>query len=188
MNVGYNSTYNPYGCTIVTFTPYYYLASTAAAFQPGWEQASENCSTSPIPIGCYSGIGTVIIPSFPLYGGIYYDVAQSTTFTATGTSANANSRYSDRWTVNDLSEDGELNGATNTEATNIAFTGGVDGYVANSMQDYKFVCNDAYMQPVYTFKMEIQKINVTGTTPAANLPADKTTNQFPDWSGGSWDQ
>jgi len=55
------------------------------------------------------------------------------------------------------------------------------------MQDYQFTCNDAFMQPIYTFNMEITKINVTGTTSAANVPGSRATNQFPDWSGGNWD-
>jgi hypothetical protein len=173
VNVGTGTNSN--GCAVMVYQPYYYQASNTAGFLPTWEQTAIDCSVSPVATGCFSGTATVVVPDFPINGAVYFNVANNTSQTWTLPSARSQSRYSSRWTVNNLAARG---GA-------ITFLGGRDAYLANSMVDYQFTCNDAFMQPVYTFTMQITKTDISG---GPNVPANPLINQYPDWDPASWDR
>jgi hypothetical protein len=165
------------GCEIVVFKPYYYQASSTANFLPSWETAAVDCSASPIITDCFSGVGTLIVPSFPQFRGVYFLVQANSTQNYSATSANLNLRGSNRWTVNNLAN----------HAAAHTFSGGSDAYIgSNNYVDYQFTCNDRYMQPVYTVNMQINDMDIVGVYPNTQ-PGNSAINQYPDWNVGSWD-
>lgn len=175
INVGIQDQSPP--CEIVTFQPYYYQASNTAGFFPSWETASVDCSVFPVPISCFSGVGTLIVPSFPQFRGVYFLVNNNSTQTYKATSGNLNLRSSNRWAVNNLVD----------HVTAHTFLGGRDAYLgANNYADYVFVCNDRYMQPVYTVNMQLTDADIVGVYPNTQ-PGNASINQYPDWNVGSWD-
>ena len=157
------------GCEIIQVSPYYYQASTAVAFTPTWLTAPIDCSGgAAAPKDCYSGPATVLVPGFPSFTGLYFLTAFSASQTFMFPSANISKRLSNRWASNALI----------VRNAPIVIAG--DGYVANSMHDYQFVCNDRWTQPLYTINLTIQDNDdlATGNTNVNNPAFD----QWPDWN------
>ncbi len=176
VNVGTQDQTPP--CEIVTFQPYYYQASNTAGFFPSWVTTAVDCSVSPINASCFSGPATVIVPSFPEFRGMYFAVSTGSNQTYTASSANFNTRSSNRWTVNNL--------AVGSYGVSHTFLNGRDAYLANTFVNYQFACNDRYMQPVYIVNMTIVDQDIVGIYPNTSQ-GNRAINQYPDWDPASWD-
>jgi len=65
-------------CKVMSFRPYFYVKSTAAAYNTGAAVVDCSGAVAAPPIDCYGGAGTLIIPSFPTNGGIYFLTVEGT--------------------------------------------------------------------------------------------------------------
>lgn len=147
-------------CAIFTFQPYYYQMSSSADFKPSnfnSSFAALDCSASPISLGCYSGPATVIAPSFPINTGIYYLPSTNPILEWTVDSANSirqtkNFDPGNKWTTNLLAD------------RTIAQT----DYIANSMTDWQFTCDDIFSDEQYSIILKI-------------ADADASTDDHLDW-------
>jgi hypothetical protein len=155
-------------CEVLLFQPYYYLAGTAAAFLPEWVDSAVDCTASPTPVDCYSGVAVDIVTDFPTFTGMYHLSASSLSNVYEAESANLSGRSSsNRWTSNNLT----------IRNANIVIAG--DGYSANSMVDYVGICADRWYQPIYTINLTVSDDDESTGNPAPNSAA---SNHFPDWN------
>lgn len=148
-------------CTIFTFQPYYYQMSTSPTFKPSRATSAFtalDCTASPIPAGCYSGPATAIAPSFPSNDSIYYLPSTNPILEWTVDSANSirqtlNFNPGNKWTTNMLADKGPAQ----------------TDYIANSMQDWQFTCDDIFSDKQYSIILKIGDRDGTG-------------NQHVDWA------
>lgn len=138
-------------CALFTFSPYYYQMSNQPNFKPTGANSNFtaiDCSVANTPAGCFSGPATKIAPSFPINTAVYYLPSTNPDLTFTIDSANSirqTSNYNPglKWVTNNLV-------ARGTDQTNI--------YIANSMQDYTFSCDDILNDLYRNLTITIQPI------------------------------
>ncbi len=144
-------------CAIFTFQPYYYQMSASADFKPSDANSSFaalDCSASSIlnrtPAGCFSGPATQtdIISNLLVSTGVYYLPFTNPDLKWKIKSANKvreerNFSPGNRWTTNILSDP--------TQATT--------NYIANSMQDYQFTCDDIFSDEQYSIILKIADLD-----------------------------
>lgn len=136
-------------CAIMSFFPYYYRMSSAADFKPAGAYtnfSSLDCSAADTPVGCFSGAATKIVSSFKpgQNTGIYFLPAIESTKTWIVDSPNTlrgslNYDMGLRWFANNL-VDPEV--------------GRLD-YVASSLVDYTFICEDIYNDTQHSMTLKI---------------------------------
>ncbi|MFM8315783.1 MAG: hypothetical protein ACKOA8_16000 [Deltaproteobacteria bacterium] len=135
-------------CSLLTFQPYYYQMSNLAGFTPPSATgsfAALDCSANPTPAGCYAGPATKLAPSFPTNTAVYYIPSATPDLTWTFDSPNTirqSSNYNPglRWFTNNLTD---------------TATGQASIYVANSMVDYNFTCQDIYNDTLYSLSITL---------------------------------
>jgi hypothetical protein len=154
-------------CKIITFQPYFYLGSnTDAAYSPPWLGSSSStvdCTVAPTPAACYNGPATTIVTGFPSYTGTYFLSAVENEHTFTAASANSLLQTSNRWIAN----------SKTNKAAGIA---GV--YVANSMTDYRVLCQDEWGETKYSITMKLADEDAeSGEDPGGPL------DTYSDWDG-----
>lgn len=179
-------------CSVLSFFPYYYQMSNQANFLPTVPLAADSsfaaidCSSSPTPVGCFMGPATKIVTGFGTSSstGIYLLPATNPDPNWTIDSANSVRVSShidpgNRWTTNDL--------VTASRLSSYFDVNGKMVYLANSMQDYIFECNDIYDDTQYrvTLKLGVNQgisydhanwqSNLLGTTTTTTIPASATT-------------
>ncbi len=146
--------------------PYYYRASTSAAFQPTWSVSEVDCTAFPLPADCFSGVGTEV-KDFPRAVGYYFKPSDSLYRHFEFSSAHSKWRGTNRWSCNTLTD----------RTMNISLSG--DGFIANSMADYQFLCTDRWLQPRYTINLTITDEDEEGGDPD---PDDPDSNHRADWN------
>ena len=147
-------------CAIFNFRPYYYQMSSSIDFKPSTATSAFtalDCSASPINAGCFSGPATAIAPSFPVNRAIYYLPSANPILEWTVDSANSirqtqNFNPGNKWTTNMLADKGPAQ----------------TDYIANSMQDWQFTCDDIFSDKQYSIILKIGDRDGTG-------------NQHVDW-------
>ncbi|MBS1961054.1 MAG: hypothetical protein JST04_02475 [Bdellovibrionales bacterium] len=117
-------------CHTIVFRPYYYVASTAAAYTPPGSTSAVDCSVLPLDGSCYNGAAKEIVPSFPDYSGVYFLTSTGNEADYTISSGNTLQQGTNRYTCNNK----------------VDKTAAVAGYVANTMQDYVLECRDEYYE------------------------------------------
>lgn len=149
----------PSQCTLLTFQPYYYQASNVAGYLPPGATSTIDCSVgaSELPVGCFGGVGTELVPNFPLYRSLIYlpdetDLNAPNSKTITGSSGYSKKTGSNRYMVNDMPPAKVGNNYTAAQMGNIG-----DTYLANTYTNYKFACRDHWYDPEsYTVNLYIQ--------------------------------
>lgn len=152
------------GCEAVFFFPYFYIANDSdPAFSPAWTNgAPVDCTASPLPSDCYSGIGTTMIPDFPNNAGVYFPLSQQAAATYEGKSANETGRVgSNRWYTNDLVVRG-------------ADIAGPNGYAGGSMQDYLVSCEDQWHDRVFGILLTLDDVDLDPGFPGGD-------DDYPEW-------
>lgn len=141
-------------CRTFTFTPYVYQMSSSATFSPSGKNAAfsgtVDCSgaSGPPPISCYSGTGVEVLTSYPAFTSVWYlpQVTPNTSWTfnsAHNRFMSDNYDVGNTWAANDLAN----------RASVPLFT--PPDYLSNTMQGYRFVCEDWYGNALHTIDMEI---------------------------------
>jgi hypothetical protein len=151
-------------CSVLYFFPYFYQMSNQPNFFPTTPLAVSgsfsalDCSASPTPVGCFMGPATKLVPSFGIPGstGVYLLPATNKDPNWTIDSANqirvsANIDPGNRWSTNGL--------ATASRGNSYYDLAGNMVYLADSMRDYVFECNDIYDDTLHriTLKLGVSK-------------------------------
>ena len=149
-------------CAIFTFQPYFYQMSNTANFTPLAATSTFtalDCSASPINAECFSGPATAIVPSFPNSNGFYYLPSANPILEWTIDSANSirqtkNFDPGNKWTTNMLAD--QLPAQTD--------------YIADSMQDWQFTCDDIFSDTQYSIILKIGDVDGVGSNHADWVP------------------
>jgi hypothetical protein len=145
-------------CDVLDFNPYIYQQSTLAAYTPPGSGGAIDCSGLTPPIGCFSGAGVELVTDYPLNIGTYYLAAHGLTVDYDFISGDTK-RVRDSLTINNRWMSNNLPvGQRGIAQAN---------YVANSMQDWTFICKDEYDETLYQLT-----INLTDTDGATDTIAD----------------
>ncbi|MGZ6478453.1 MAG: hypothetical protein ACXWQE_04070 [Bdellovibrionales bacterium] len=159
-------------CKLLTFSPYFYKASTSAVYLPPSATATVDCTANPIPPACFGGAAPELVPQFPNFTGLIYFPDESTPFvplfkTVKITSGYSHGSNSNRHVVNDLpaAKVGNTYTAAQLE-TGAPFNAG-DGYIGGTYRNYKFACRDDFYDPeTYIINLFVTDIDsATGNTP-----------------------
>jgi hypothetical protein len=161
--VRFNYSWRNDKCKLMFFHPYYYKASTSAAYSPVWVDSPIDCSKSPIPGDCFGGAAPQIVPGFPKTDSIIHPSDPTTTSPqsdhkdlASGWSLQR--YYSNRTTVNDI--------APSKKGSNQSFPAENETYLANTYVDYQFICRDDwYDDQTYKITVFIKDEDSAGPPP-----------------------
>ncbi len=176
-------------CPQLIFRPYFYQASTAAAFTPLGSTAVVDCSvaaafappltTSTLPAACFNGPATTLVSSFPTYTGLYVSPTTSTySNTYTIASGNSLTKRTNRWVSNQLSS--ETNALRDRTVNRPTYTPGGDGYIANTLRDYSATCMKSWTEDRYSITLVITDVDTETGEDADNGTAGN--NDFGDWN------
>lgn len=143
------------GCTQLIYAPFFYLESRSPTFRRSASEEPINCfgpsETEPflfmndVPKGCFNGPAPDVIQEFPVRTAQYTPLAASEKIEFSTPSANFLKRGSNRYTVNNLPES--------------LRTSSFPGYIGSSMQDWEFICQDAYAEPVRHIVVKISDVD-----------------------------
>ncbi len=166
-------------CELMTFRPYYYMASNRNGFLPNWGTSAVDCfgpSSTPgvpytdfnlTPKECFNGPAKVIVADFPAHVWNYFvvtDDSQREFEIPSGNSLKAYNRPNNRYASNAL--------ASGQRGVGLTFSpvGGVarDGYVAGTLQDYQFTCLDKFDEEQYRLTLVIEELDRKDGEPGVN--------------------
>lgn len=167
------STQSRLTCTNITFTPFSYARSVSAGFVND-RAVTVDCS-EPLyqrSADCYGGAAKDIVPGFPLNQSVYFltanELQQSYRLQASSTRRDTDP---DRSMFTNANAANNLASGSRGSAISNAFV----RYVANSMQDYQFVCYDNFANINYQINLIIEDLDEVNQE--TNAPLDF----FWDW-------
>lgn len=159
-------------CDVIYFSPYSYLAEGIDTTTTlGWNTAEVDCSKPLDKIECWNGAGKHLVPSFPRNNRILHtikDLAYPTWCSGTMVESGFQAQKgfgTNRYITNDL--------AAGLRAAPRTPLGLPDGYVANSMVDWRWSCADRFDDIQYSIRMTI-------------TDSDGAPNTIPSWTGATF--
>ncbi len=166
-------------CAVVVFRPYWYRASSAAAFTPRWGTTAIDCSVADAPVECYSGPATKMVSQFPTYTAHYSVFGNSAgRWNLKTDSANKlNPALSNRFLSNYMESS-----YRNCSNGDLSFSG--DGWpctsTPNGFSDYVVSCQDEYGLEKWVLTILIEDVDDSGAAYPLGYNT-LTANQKASW-------
>lgn len=159
-------------CAISTAEPYQYLASTSTTFDPRWGNGTIDCSGAVSRSKfCYNGPGPDLIPEWPTYDHIFYLPSITKKYAFEIAAGVTGRRGTNRWMCNSLTPARRAVNGPNLVSG--------DGYIANSMRDWRFRCKDRWEEILYEITLYLSDDDESSGNPD---PDDEDANYRADWN------
>ncbi len=170
------ATNSPETCTRVVFIPFEYQRSTSDVFpNDSVPNGTFDCSGGrPAEPNCYGGAARFIneIEGYPANQGSYFltvnSLSQVYTMDAPDINRSKDAHRSGRTNIN------IANNFTGNRAANINAAGVVD-YVANTFEDYQFICQNSFGEVMYSWTL------IMGDDDLLNTGSNTTFDSIYDW-------